>query len=153
MDEAVLSDARSAVDISRSFADREPGQYRYQLARHLDNYASCLDKTVDQKAPAKDRVREIHQIQQEAVSIMRQLSNLADIQKQDLIAMLINLASSERGYLGNTREARKLLNEAEILAEDLAKTNPSVHGALPETLKKMKLLFALSPKGKVKLED
>ena len=153
VDEAVLSDARSAVDISRSFADREPGQYGHQLARHLDNYASCLDKTVDPKAPAKDIVREILQVRREAVSIMRQLPNPADLQKQDLIAMLINLATSERGYLGNTRETRKLLNEAETLAEDLAKTNPAVYGAFPETLKKMKLLFALSPKGKVKLED
>lgn len=152
VDGGVIADAREAMDLTRPFAEKEPQQYGKQMALCVSNYAECINKTVEINHPDKEKVLELVKYEEEAVDCMKQLGNLTDMEKHDYVTMLLNLAISNKIYLGNTRESNRLIKEATSICEDLARNNPTKFGQAPEEMKKLRFMLLLMKKGSIRKE-
>lgn len=140
------------MDLTRPFAEKEPQQYGKQMALCVSNYAECINKTVEINHPDKEKVLELVKYEEEAVDCMKQLGNLTDMEKHDYVTMLLNLAISNKIYLGNTRESNRLIKEATSICEDLARNNPTKFGQAPEEMKKLRFMLLLMKKGSIRKE-
>ena len=118
---------------------------RFQLCR-------MHQQTVEINHPDKEKVLELVKYEEEAVDCMKQLGNLTDMEKHDYVTMLLNLAISNKIYLGNTRESNRLIKEATSICEDLARNNPTKFGQAPEEMKKLRFMLLLMKKGSIRKE-
>jgi hypothetical protein len=149
MDDSVLADAKEAVDLIRPIAEKEGAGNLITLAKHLENYGNCMERTISKDYPEADRVKLVIDCYEEAYSIMDKMPGLTAKDKMSKLLITTELALAYKKYVGKTKESSKLMKEAVIIGEELAKSNPTLYGKVPTMVKGVGMMLIMTKKGTV----